>query len=115
MAEILNGAKTDPVYNMQDATIISHHMFLCGDLNYRIKFDNGSGGGGGGPGSPGKKKSMSVMKKMAKGAKLVKRSSSVATSGSKGKDGQQQGEADAVEVKSMVAHSPSHCALLRGD
>ncbi len=38
LAEILNGAKTDPAYNMQDATIISHHMFLCGDLNYRIKF-----------------------------------------------------------------------------
>lgn len=38
LAEILNGAKTDPCYNMQDATIISHHMFLCGDLNYRIKF-----------------------------------------------------------------------------
>jgi len=38
LAEILGGAKTDPVYNMQDATITSHHMFLCGDLNYRIKF-----------------------------------------------------------------------------
>lgn len=104
LAEILNGAKTDPVYNMQDATIISHHMFLCGDLNYRINFDNGSGSSGGSrpPGSPGKKKSMSVIKKqMAKGAKLMKRSSSLATSGSK--DGQQQqqqqGEADAVEVK----------------
>ena len=91
LAEILNGAKTDPVYNMQDATIISHHMFLCGDLNYRINFDNGSGDGVG-PGSPGKKKSMSVIKKqMAKGTKLIKRSSSVGT--------EQQGEADAVEVK----------------
>jgi hypothetical protein len=102
LAEILGGAKTDPVYNMQDATIISHHMFLCGDLNYRINFDigsgDGSGGGGSGPGSPGKKKSMSVIKKqMAKGAKLMKRSSSVATSGSK--DEQQQGEEDAAEVK----------------
>ena len=38
LAEILGGAKTDPNYAMQDATIISHHMFLCGDLNYRIKF-----------------------------------------------------------------------------
>lgn len=100
LAEILNGAKTDPVYNMQDATIISHHMFLCGDLNYRINFDNGSGSSGGSrpPGSPGKKKSMSVIKKqMAKGAKLMKRSSSLATSGSK--DGQQQGEEDVAEVK----------------
>ena len=41
LAEILGGAKTDPIYNMQDATIISHHMFLCGDLNYRIKFGGG--------------------------------------------------------------------------
>ena len=41
LAEILGGAKTDPIYNMQDATIISHHMFLCGDLNYRIKFAGG--------------------------------------------------------------------------
>lgn len=38
LAQILGGAKTDPIYTMQDATIISHHMFLCGDLNYRIKF-----------------------------------------------------------------------------
>jgi hypothetical protein len=38
LAEILGGAKTDPVYAMQDATIFSHHMFVCGDLNYRIKF-----------------------------------------------------------------------------
>ena len=38
LAEILGGAKTDPMYRLQDATVISHHMFLCGDLNYRIKF-----------------------------------------------------------------------------
>lgn len=38
LSEILGGAKTDTLYNMQDASIISHHMFLCGDLNYRIKF-----------------------------------------------------------------------------
>ncbi|KAL7532231.1 hypothetical protein ACHAXR_004507 [Thalassiosira sp. AJA248-18] len=38
LAEIFAGAKTDPNYNLHDATIISHHMFVCGDLNYRIKF-----------------------------------------------------------------------------
>ena len=37
LAEIFGGAKTDPNYPFQDATIISHHMFVCGDLNYRIK------------------------------------------------------------------------------
>ena len=37
LAEIFGGAKTDPSYPFQDATIISHHMFVCGDLNYRIK------------------------------------------------------------------------------
>ena len=36
LAEILGGAKPDPNYNMHDASIISHHMFICGDLNYRI-------------------------------------------------------------------------------
>jgi hypothetical protein len=40
MARILNGAKTDPNYSLQDASIISHHMFVCGDLNYRTNFDN---------------------------------------------------------------------------
>lgn len=39
LAEIFDGAKTDPNYKNQDATIISHHMFVCGDLNYRIKLD----------------------------------------------------------------------------
>jgi len=38
LAEIFAGAKTDPNHQMHDATIISHHMFVCGDLNYRIKF-----------------------------------------------------------------------------
>lgn len=38
LAEIFAGAKTDPNYNLHDATVISHHMFVCGDLNYRIKF-----------------------------------------------------------------------------
>ncbi|KAL9184897.1 hypothetical protein ACHAXT_002674 [Thalassiosira profunda] len=38
LAEIFAGAKTDPAYHLHDATIISHHMFLCGDLNYRIRF-----------------------------------------------------------------------------
>ena len=51
MARILNGAKTDPNYNLQDASIISHHMFVCGDLNYRTNFGNVSpaarGGGDG--------------------------------------------------------------------
>jgi hypothetical protein len=38
LASILEGAKTDPNYPLQDATIISHHMFVCGDLNYRTNF-----------------------------------------------------------------------------
>jgi len=38
LAEIFAGARTDPHFNLHDATIISHHMFVCGDLNYRIKF-----------------------------------------------------------------------------
>jgi hypothetical protein len=37
--QILAGARTDPFYNMHDASIISHHMFICGDLNYCINFD----------------------------------------------------------------------------
>jgi len=41
LAEIFAGAKTDPTYLMQDATVISHHMFVCGDLNYRINFGDG--------------------------------------------------------------------------
>ncbi|KAL3781536.1 hypothetical protein ACHAW5_005433 [Stephanodiscus triporus] len=42
IAHILNGAKTDPNYSLQDATIISHHMFICGDLNYRTNFGDSS-------------------------------------------------------------------------
>jgi len=42
IAHILNGAKTDPNYSLQDATIISHHMFVCGDLNYRTNFGDSS-------------------------------------------------------------------------
>jgi hypothetical protein len=38
IAEIFNGARTDPNYDIYDATIISHHMFVCGDLNYRTCF-----------------------------------------------------------------------------
>lgn len=38
LVSILEGAKTDPNYPLQDATIISHHMFVCGDLNYRTNF-----------------------------------------------------------------------------
>ena len=38
LVSILEGAKTDPNYPLQDATIISHHMFICGDLNYRTNF-----------------------------------------------------------------------------
>jgi len=40
LAQIFNGAKTDPNYDLYDATIISHHMFVCGDLNYRITFSD---------------------------------------------------------------------------
>jgi len=40
IAEIFNGARTDPDYDIYDATIISHHIFVCGDLNYRIIFGN---------------------------------------------------------------------------
>jgi hypothetical protein len=58
LAEILGGAKTDPNYNMQDATIISHHMFVCGDLNYRIKF-----GGEEEPANVGKKKGKNNLRK----------------------------------------------------
>lgn len=43
IAEILAGARTDPDYNLQDASITSHHMFICGDLNYRIKFKEANG------------------------------------------------------------------------
>lgn len=39
LQQILAGARTDPFYNMHDASIISHHMFICGDLNYRINLD----------------------------------------------------------------------------
>ncbi|KAL3807173.1 hypothetical protein ACHAXA_006028 [Cyclostephanos tholiformis] len=38
IARILDGAKTDPNYSLQDASIISHHMFVFGDLNYRTNF-----------------------------------------------------------------------------
>lgn len=38
LAEIFAGAKTDPHFSMHDATVLSHHMFVCGDLNYRIDF-----------------------------------------------------------------------------
>jgi len=38
LAEIFAGAKTDPHYQMHDATVLSHHMFVCGDLNYRTNF-----------------------------------------------------------------------------
>ena len=48
LAEIFQGAKTDPNYNLHDATIISHHMFVCGDLNYRIKLDTGDEAAGDG-------------------------------------------------------------------
>ncbi|KAL7551028.1 hypothetical protein ACHAWF_014223 [Thalassiosira exigua] len=58
LVEIFQGAKTDPNYNNHDATIISHHMFVCGDLNYRIRF--------GDPETPGKKvrKRNSISKKL---------------------------------------------------
>mmetsp|Transcript_27144 Transcript_27144/g.64439 ORF Transcript_27144/g.64439 Transcript_27144/m.64439 type:complete len:647 (+) Transcript_27144:143-2083(+) len=36
LAEIFNGAKPDPRFFL-DATVISHHMFVCGDLNYRTR------------------------------------------------------------------------------
>lgn len=39
LAEILGGAKPHPDYDMIDATIYSHHMFVCGDLNYRLRFN----------------------------------------------------------------------------
>ena len=38
--EIFEGAKTDRNYPLHDATIVSHHMFVCGDLNYRINFSS---------------------------------------------------------------------------
>jgi hypothetical protein len=39
LVAILGGAKTDPNYILQDASIISHHMFIFGDLNYRTNLD----------------------------------------------------------------------------
>ncbi|KAL3776478.1 hypothetical protein HJC23_009277 [Cyclotella cryptica] len=42
LVEILGGAKPHPDYYMLDATIYSHHMFVCGDLNYRIRFGENS-------------------------------------------------------------------------
>ena len=39
LVAILSGAKTDPNYIVQDASIISHHMFIFGDLNYRTNFN----------------------------------------------------------------------------
>jgi len=39
LASILSRAKTDPDYVVQDASIISHHMFIFGDLNYRTNFN----------------------------------------------------------------------------
>jgi len=37
--EILDGTRTGPKHtNLLDASVVSHHMFLCGDLNYRINF-----------------------------------------------------------------------------
>jgi len=41
LAEIFAGAKTDPNYYLHDATIISHHLFVCGDLTSRINFRDG--------------------------------------------------------------------------
>ena len=40
ISEIFNGARTDPDFDLYDATIISHHIFVLGDLNYRINFGN---------------------------------------------------------------------------
>ena len=39
LIEILGGAKPHPDYYMMDASIYSHHMFVCGDLNYRTRFN----------------------------------------------------------------------------
>ena len=41
LAEIFNGAKPDPNLSFLDATVISHHMFVCGDLNYRTRLGDG--------------------------------------------------------------------------
>jgi len=40
IAEIFRGAKTDPNLNFLDAAVLSHHIFVCGDLNYRIRLDD---------------------------------------------------------------------------
>jgi hypothetical protein len=42
LIEILGGAKPHPDYYMMDATIYSHHMFVCGDLNYRTRLQQDS-------------------------------------------------------------------------
>ena len=42
LIEILAGAKPHPDYYMMDATVYSHHMFVCGDLNYRSRFNSES-------------------------------------------------------------------------
>ena len=46
LIEILGGAKPHPDYYMMDATIYSHHMFVCGDLNYRSRFVSEKPNGG---------------------------------------------------------------------
>ena len=51
LVSILEGAKMDPNYPLQDATIISHHMFVCGDLNYRTNFGVSSAGKNNGNGN----------------------------------------------------------------
>lgn len=51
IAQILANARTDPAYGLQDASVISHHMFVCGDLNYRIRFGSGGEDAAGGESS----------------------------------------------------------------
>lgn len=86
LAEILGGAKPDPDYYMLDTTIYSHHMFVCGDLNYRIKFSKEEdvvGGGSGGVGEDG-----------GGGNKPITKQKTTRHDSKYSKDAKEEGEAD---------------------
>lgn len=91
LSEILQGAKTDPIFNMQDATIISHHMFVCGDLNYRIKFSE----------YDAKKKKKGITEKLIK--KMSTRGSGVSLTGAGGGDD----EAEEKEEEGVGGDTPT--------
>jgi len=92
IAAILSGAKPDPNYSMHDASILSHHMFVCGDLNYRIRFEGNNDENGNDSdvsnGDDKKKRNSLIKKNMLRKqlSKQISKQSSLETSDSDGKE-----------------------------